>query len=112
MSRPRFDPGQMRDQVTINQPATTLNTDGHPAGTTLFATVWAEVRPIGGREALLNKQIGASVTHRIRMRYLTGLTADMTMVWDGKNLDIESIENPDGVRKIHELQAVERDNAS
>ena len=38
-----------------------------------FATVWASVEPISGQEYWASSQVQAEVTHRIRVRYLSGV---------------------------------------
>lgn len=105
-----FDAGRLDQQVTIEQLDAALDAHGHKTTWSTFATVWAQVEAIGGREALVNKQIGAEVTHRVTLRFLTGLTAAMRIDWGGKKLDIETIKVL-GRDEIHELLVVERENA-
>jgi len=58
-----------------------------------FATVWASVEPISGREFWAGHQVQAEVTHRIRMRYLPGVRPTMKVFFGEREFEIESIIN-------------------
>ena len=45
------------------------------------ATVWASVDPVGGREALINGQVQANVTHLVLMRLRDDVTAKNRLIW-------------------------------
>lgn len=60
---------------------------------TTFAVVWASVEPLTGKETLTNDQVGADITHRVRMRYLAGITPKMRIVFRERALNIVSIAN-------------------
>lgn len=65
-----------------------------------LTTVWANVLPASGRESYVSagEQQLAVITHRIQMRYRTDLNAKMRVVWEDRNLDIESVQDPTGKR--------------
>lgn len=58
-----------------------------------FATVWASVEPISGKEYWASSQVQAEVTHRIRVRYLPGIRPTMRVQFKARTFEIESIIN-------------------
>ena len=44
-----------------------------PSQWTSYATVWACIRPLSGRELLWAREIVADVTHNVELRYLKGI---------------------------------------
>lgn len=87
-----IDPGRLRERVTIQQAAEARNALGE---TTLswatFAERWASVEGVTAREALGAGQLDVSITHRVRLRYVTGLTQQMRLIWRGRTLEIVSL---------------------
>lgn len=55
------------------------------------ATVWAKVEPIRGREFFAAAQMQESTDHRVTIRYRTGVTRDMRIMWRNAPLDIVSV---------------------
>jgi SPP1 family predicted phage head-tail adaptor len=95
--------GQMRERVTAQVATQTTNTLGEPIPTwSEFATVWASVEGVTARELLLAGQQQTEISHRVRMRYLPGLTGQMRLLWRGRTLEIMSILEHDN-RSVHEL---------
>jgi SPP1 family predicted phage head-tail adaptor len=64
--------------------------------------VWASVNGVSAREYLLAGQQQVDISHRVKMRYLTGLTSKMRLLWRGRTLEIISILEHEN-RSIHEL---------
>ena len=69
--------GGMRHRLELQQE---LRTPDGGGGYTLdwstVATVWGELRPVGGRERLEAMRLQGEVTHRIAIRYRAGLALD------------------------------------
>lgn len=100
----------LRERVAIQQ--ATLNQDafGQPIETwTTFATVWASVLPASGDERFSGRpdMEVAQLTHTVKIRFRTDLNEKMRLVWRGRNLDIERIEDPTGRRAVLELKCWE-----
>jgi len=99
--------------VTIQQLSTTQDAAGEEArvasNIATNPTVWADVRPAGGQERFVAgaEQVQAMITHRVTIRYRSDLTNKMIVIWDGKTLDIESIEDPSGKRQFTVLKCRE-----
>jgi len=87
-----LDLGKMRERVTVQQATERRNSLGE---TTLewatYATRWASVQGVSSREALELGQVDVSVTHRVRMRYVDGMTQNMRLLWRGRVLEIVSL---------------------
>lgn len=85
-------PGQLRERVTVQQPTRATTTLGESQLTwSTYATRWASVEGVSSREALQYGQQQAEVTHRVRMRYLDGLTHTMRLSWRDRILDVVSV---------------------
>jgi len=58
-----------------------------------FATVFAKVEPLVGREYLAAAAVQAEDTTKFTMRHLGGIDASMRIAFDGKLFNIQSIQN-------------------
>ncbi len=97
-----IDPGKLRERVTVQIASGTTNA----LGETVLAwsdssAVWASVEGVSAREALLAGQQETSVTHKVRLRYLPGLTQQMRFAWRSRTLEIVSLLEH-GNRSEHE----------
>ena len=93
----------MRERVTVQQATERRNSLGE---TTLdwatYAERWASVEGVTAREALGAGQLEVSITHRVRLRYIDGLTQQMRLLWRGRTLEIVSLLEHNN-RSEHEL---------
>jgi SPP1 family predicted phage head-tail adaptor len=101
-------PGELRERVTVQVASGTTNA----LGETVLAwsdssAVWASVEGVSAREALLAGQQDAAVTHKVRLRYLPGLTGRERFAWRGRTLEIVSLLEH-GNRSQHEAICVEK----
>jgi SPP1 family predicted phage head-tail adaptor len=103
-----LDPGKLRERVTIQQATERRNSLGE---TTLewatFAGRWASVEGLSSREVLLLGQQQTEGTHRVRLRYVTGLVQTMRLLWRGRVLEITTLLEHAN-RSEHELLCTER----
>ncbi len=53
--------------------------------------MWASVEGVSAREALAAGQQDTTITHRVRLRYLPGLTQQMRFAWRSRTLNIVSL---------------------
>jgi len=85
--------GDLRERITVLAYRETKNSMGEmvPVYDTTFAEVWASVQGVTAREFLLAGQQQTEISHRVRMRFLTGLTQRMRIVWRGRTLEIVSL---------------------
>jgi SPP1 family predicted phage head-tail adaptor len=103
-----IDPGKLRERVTVQIASGTTNV----LGETVLAwgdssAVWASVEGVSAREALTAGQKETTVSHRVRLRYLPGLTQQMRFSWRSRTLDIVSLLEH-GNRSEHEAICQER----
>jgi SPP1 family predicted phage head-tail adaptor len=88
----KLNPGDLRHRITIQTFTESSNDYNEPVKTwATFATVWASVSPLIGREYFASQQITAEVTGKIRMRYLEGVTPKMRVLFSGKIYDIAAV---------------------
>ncbi len=84
--------GQLKHRITIQSKSASQNTYGEEVITWAdWATVWAAVEPLQGREFLDGKQITAEVTTRIRIRYRSGILPEYRVKFGSIYYDILSI---------------------
>jgi SPP1 family predicted phage head-tail adaptor len=99
-----MDAGQLRERVTVLQGRESRSRMDEVVMVydTTFATVWASVQGVSAREYLQAGQQQVEISHKVKMRYLTGLSAQMRLSWRGRTLQIISILEHEN-RSIHEL---------
>jgi SPP1 family predicted phage head-tail adaptor len=95
--------GELRERVTVQIASQTTNALGEmvPAWSD-SATVWASVQGVTAREFLLAGQQQTEISHRVKMRYLPGLSQQNRLEWRGRTLEIISILEREN-RSEHEL---------
>ncbi|HSG20787.1 MAG TPA: phage head closure protein [Burkholderiaceae bacterium] len=97
-----IDAGKLRERVTVQIASGTTNTMGETVLAWSNSTaVWASVEGVSARESLVNAQQEIAVTHRVRLRYLPGLTQNMRFAWRNRTLEIVSLLEH-GNRSEHE----------
>ncbi len=98
-----MDAGRLRERVTVQQAAENRNAIGETVlSWSTFAERWASVDGVSARESLAFGQQQIDVTHRVRLRYLAGLTQNMRIQWRGRTLEIISLLEHNN-RSEHEL---------
>lgn len=81
--------GRYKHLLTIQAPA--LSEWGDPTGWTDLRQVWANVRPMSGREARENARMESSITHEVYVRgWFDDIQATHRVVFQGRTLSIES----------------------
>lgn len=73
-----------------------------------FATRWAAIVPLSGREAFDAQQKFSEATHRIEMRHTAGITPKMRATFDSRTFDIADVQNPEERDRETHLIAAER----
>jgi SPP1 family predicted phage head-tail adaptor len=102
-----IDAGKLRERVTVQIASGATNALGETVLTWANSTAcWASVEGVSARESLAAGQQEISITHRVRMRYLQGLTQNMRFSWRSRTLDIVSLLEHDN-RSVHEAICVE-----
>lgn len=87
-----IDPGKLRERVTVQIASGSTNTLGETVLAWSNSTaVWASVEGVSAREALAAGQQETTITHRVRLRYLPGLSQQMRFAWRSRTLNIVSL---------------------
>ena len=84
-----MNPGKLNKIIRIEYP--TMEEDafgGEVEGWAEYATVWAAVYPIKGRELIAAQAVQSQLTTTFEIRYLAGVTSEMRIVYEGKNYEL------------------------
>lgn len=87
--------GRLNKRLAIQENSRTRNDYGEAEDSwTTATTVWGSIEPIKGREMIhqSNQQVG-ELTHRVRMRYNSTITAQHRIQWDSRNFEIIAVMN-------------------
>ena len=99
--------GIMDKKATIQTPTETLNELNEPTLTySTYKTRMVALLPLSGNEQINAMANEASVTHRIRMRFTSGLVPKMRIVIGGRTFEIMSVLER-GRREEHECMVNE-----
>lgn len=100
-------PGKMRERLVVQKAKESRNELGETTMTFEdFKSVWASVEGVSATENLNAGQQQIDITHRVKMRYLEGLTQKMQFKWRNRTLQIVSLLEH-GNRSQHEVICVE-----
>lgn len=103
--------GMLNKRVTIQQLAAASPAQdeyGEPqASWTTFAEVWAAVEPIQGREFWAQQQVQSEVNTRVRIRYRSGVTELMRVLYGSRVLVIQAIIDPKEAHEELQLMCAE-----
>jgi SPP1 family predicted phage head-tail adaptor len=110
----RISAGQLRHQIKIVDLTNSQDSFGGVAidSATPFATVWAAVESLSGRDLYTAQQKNSQVTHRITMRWMDGVFARQNVWYGDRQFQIEYVENVKELNKILYLFCVERDDSA
>jgi SPP1 family predicted phage head-tail adaptor len=103
--------GQLRHQITIQQQSTSLVGGERVTTWTTVVQTWAAISPLSGREYLNAATVNANVSHRIVMRYQSGIGSAMRVQYGTRVFDIQSVLNIDERNREMHLLCLERLNA-
>ncbi len=96
--------GRLSERIAIEQKSVTRAANGEEVVTwTTYATTWAEVTPLRGREFFAAAQMQDSIDYRIRIRYRSGVVPQMRIMWRGTPLDIVSVIDVGAMREELEI---------
>ncbi len=110
----KYPVGSRRRVVTLQQPVYASGSTGGDitSWTTVSDGIWAAIVPLSGREFFATAQSLESkeISHRIGIRYRSGLRPDMRIVYGTRYFDIKSVINIDERNEELELICIERVN--
>jgi SPP1 family predicted phage head-tail adaptor len=92
MTSRRMNAGRLRHRVTIKEKSVTRNSmNEEVVSWTIVGTYWASVEPVRGREFVEMRQAQAEISHRIRMRYRSGIDPTMRAYFGSREFEIVSV---------------------
>lgn len=83
-----------RHKITIQTPARVP--DGQGGWTVTYSThieTWAKIEPLKASQIYFAQQNQHQISHKITMRYVSGLTADMRISFDSRLFEIREIRD-------------------
>ena len=100
--------GQLRHKITFQERVETNSSSGLVTTWEDYKSAYAGIYPMRGKELIESMQLDHEITHKVRTRYISGVTAKMRIVFEStRYLDIKSIVNPDERRIMLEFLATE-----
>lgn len=101
---------ELRHRITFQKFTTVVNENGFETEVWEdYKTVWASVSNLTGREYYEAAAVQREETVKFTIRYLTGLTTDMRILFQDKQYNITSIDNIKYENKYIEIKALEVD---
>lgn len=95
--------GQRRQFITIQQLATAPDSYGEQLPTaSTFATAYARVRQLSGRELFYAQQVQALATHEVNLRYVAGVLPTMQVL-------VEGISQPLQILNVNDVELRHRE---
>ena len=86
--------GKLRHRITLQKQVNTVNDYGAAVTTWKnVATVWADVRPLSGREYFSAQQVQSEITTQIWLRHLDGIKPSMRVKFGKRFFEIVSVLN-------------------
>lgn len=88
-------PSELNKRIAFQSPVNTADgMGGFTVTWTDAATVWAAIWPVSASETIQAAQATMTITHRIRIRYRSGLMAYWRISWSSRYFNIVSIIDP------------------
>ena len=89
--------GELRHRIQLQSCAVSQDAFGAPTKAwSTYATVWASVEPLSGREALIAQQANPELSHLVTIRYNSTVNAATRVLHDYAAQTIEGIDLPSG----------------
>jgi SPP1 family predicted phage head-tail adaptor len=86
--------GRFRKRIDIVEVKTTRSSSGALVPSeSVFACAWAAIEPLNGRELFDAARESVSISTRVRMRPIEGVTEAMHVDFEGRKYDIETVIN-------------------
>jgi head-tail adaptor len=96
---PQIDPGEMIHRVRILQQTTVTDVSGTATAWVPFVDTWAQIDPVRGTEVLKSGQDTAQLFLTVKIRWQTGILANMQLLSLNGTYIIQTVENP-GERNV------------
>lgn len=110
----RIAAGKLRHRIDLVVPSNVQDASGGISldNNVVFATVWASIEAMSGRDQLAAGTFASTTTHKITMRWMAGVTARMQVWFQGRQFQVQAVLNPDERTKMLLLYVMEVANSS
>jgi len=86
--------GLLRHRITIEQVTETQSGFGGIVKTwATFAKKWASIMPLRSKEKFEAQQMFAQASHKVRLRYVSGVVPKMRITFGSRTFDIQDVLN-------------------
>ncbi len=86
--------GQLRHRLSIQSVGSSLDDYGDLSNSwSTDASVWGSIETIGGTEKDISSELVGVVTHKMKVRYRSGITPNSRILFDSRTFHIESVNN-------------------
>jgi len=100
--------GDLRHRVSIQSVAQSSDGQGgYTEGWSTDSTVWAKIDPLNGYERMQAQQLASPVTHKVTIRYLSGLTTKHRLLSGSRVFAIKEVINLAEENRFLQLRCVE-----
>lgn len=102
--------GALRNKISIE--VVTRTPDGQAGHTQVwaeFASVFAKIKPVTAQQKLFAQRLDHTITHKITIRFITGVTSGMRIIFKSRIFHIKRTFNIEEANKFLEILAVEGD---
>lgn len=101
--------GDLKKLIDIEEPTVTKTGTGSSVESwaAYKSNVWAAIWPVSAKERIQAGKQEMEITHRIRIRYMSGITADMRIKHGSSYFNIISIINVRTENRMIEILATE-----
>jgi SPP1 family predicted phage head-tail adaptor len=82
--------GELRERVTIRRQSNSKNpkTGGLERSWATVATVWAKIRSLNGKEAVIGEVLSGVSVFEVIIRHRTDVAASDQVLWNGRELNV------------------------
>lgn len=88
--------GRLNKRIVVQQKTPAIDEfEGTVYGWSTFATAWARVVHLKGRELVAAQAAKSEITTKFNLRYMAGLSSEMRILYNGVAYDIEFIDDVD-----------------
>jgi SPP1 family predicted phage head-tail adaptor len=104
-----IEAGRLNKKISIESNAAARDSHGQDveSWSPHLTDIWASIDPVRGREFFAARQFNAEVTHKVTIRYRTGISPQMRVEYQGRYFRIEAVIDPNERHEALELMCVE-----
>lgn len=100
--------GDLRHRIGLQTATRTSDGEGGSAvAWSTSVTVWASIEPANGREPYIANQLNGQVSHKITIRYRSGVTTGQRVLFGTRTFDVQAVLNKDERNELMTLYCLE-----